>query len=173
MYLFLFYDGICVANSNLHNVMETDTTAAKIWYLICDNLPSVSRSSIFCQHKLKWVSGRGSISVRHVFVTYARLLISCNHQSKVFDSCSRCDPNRGAVSTLLLLLNIVCTYRNLLLSLQHTEVIFLSYFHWFPMKIKGLINKRTIRKSHYVKHIQHLPSGEKHFALKIPPFLEL
>lgn len=123
-------------SSNLHNVMETDTTAAKMWYLICDNLPSVFRSSIFCQHKLKWVSGKGSISVRHVPVTYARLLINCNHQSKVLDSCSRCDPKRGALPTLLPFLSTVCAYWTWLLSPRHTEVI-LFIFPMIPEEDEG------------------------------------
>lgn len=48
----------------------------------------------------------------------------------------------------------------------HTDGI-LFIFPMIPNEIKGPINKRTIRKWHYFKHIQHLPSGEKHFALRI------
>lgn len=128
---FIFMMEYVLQSSNLHNVMETDTTAAKMWYLICDNLPSVFRSSIFCQHKLKWVSGSGSISVHHVPVTYARLLINCNHQSKVLDSCSRCDPNRGALSILSPFLNTVWTYWKWLLSPQHSDSFHISHdSHW-------------------------------------------
>lgn len=160
-------------SSNLHNVMETDTTAAKMWYLICDHLPSVFRSSIFCQHKLKWVSGMGSISV----------------PSRAGDICSTAHYLQSSIKSTRLLHFLRskqgCCLKPFTLP-QHNVCIlkmtscllgtltwFFSHFPWFPMKIKGPINTRTIWKSHYFKHIQHLPSGEEHFALRIPSPLEL
>lgn len=125
------------------------------------------RSSIFCQHKLKWVSGRRSISV----------------PSRARDICSTTHYLQSSIkSTQLLQLHwskrvLSQAFYSSTAQSVHTESDFLFPWHTdgilfiFPMipnEIKGPINKRTIRKSHYFKHIQHLPSGEKHFALRIP-----